>query len=287
MERVKILEQKNLIIPRPERLKETLAAIQKEGADKFHVLADFDRTLTKAFVNGEKSSSVIAQIRNSNYLGTDYNTKAHALFDKYSPFEHNTSLPFADRSKILREWWNEHHALMIASGLTEKILDEVVAKKTLQFRDGALDFIGALAGKNIPLIIMSAGSGDIIAKYLAQENRLTPNVHVVANKYKFDGQGRMIGVEEPVIHSLNKHEITLDGLPLFDQIKNRRNVMLLGDSVDDLGMIEGFDYDHLLKIGFLNEPNEAREKEFRERFDMIVSHDDNMNEVNNIIRTIN
>ena len=230
---------------------------------------------------------MIAQIRNSNYLGTDYNTKAHALFDKYSPFEHNTSLPFADRSKILREWWNEHHALMIASGLTEKILDEVVAKKTLQFRDGALDFIGALAGKNIPLIIMSAGSGDIIAKYLAQENRLTPNVHVVANKYKFDGQGRMIGVEEPVIHSLNKHEITLDGLPLFDQIKNRRNVMLLGDSVDDLGMIEGFDYDHLLKIGFLNEPNEAREKEFRERFDMIVSHDDNMNEVNNIIRTIN
>ena len=33
------------------------------GLGKLHVLADFDRTLTKAFVDGEKTPSIISELR--------------------------------------------------------------------------------------------------------------------------------------------------------------------------------------------------------------------------------
>lgn len=32
--------------------------------------------------------------------------------------------------------------------------------------------------------------------------------------------------------------------------------MLLGNGVDDIDMVEGFDYENLIKVGFLNEEAE-------------------------------
>lgn len=63
--------------------------------------------------------------------------------------------------------------------------------------------------------------------------------------------------------------------------------MLLGDSLGDLGMIIGFDYNNLLKVGFLNEDVERDLKEYKENFDVIITNDSNMDYVNNIIKQIN
>ena len=43
----------NVVIPNEERLEVLLKVFKEEGKDKIHVLADFDRTLTKAFIDGE------------------------------------------------------------------------------------------------------------------------------------------------------------------------------------------------------------------------------------------
>jgi len=52
---------------------------------------------------------------------------------------------------------------------------------------------------------------------------------------------------------MNKDETILKEIPeVYSAIKDRRNIILLGDNVGDLGMIEGFDYKNLLKVGFLN-----------------------------------
>ena len=48
------MEKENIIISNPKDLEEKIKGISKGGVNKLHVISDFDRTLTKAFVNGKR-----------------------------------------------------------------------------------------------------------------------------------------------------------------------------------------------------------------------------------------
>jgi len=85
---------------------------------------------------------------------------------------------------------------------------------------------------------------------------------------------------------LNKKEIFVKDFPAFSDVKERKNVILLGDGVDDIDMIEGFDYDNLIKIGFLNENVEENLPEFKKNFDAIILNDEEMDFVNKILKEI-
>jgi len=272
------------IISSIKNLGKIKSAIGAEGVEKLHVLSDFDRTLLKSFVDGQKSPSVIAQIRNGKFLTPDYAPRAHALFDKYHPIELDPKISREEKSKAMREWWSEHFKLLAECGLTKAVMEKIVATKTIRFRDGALEFIDFLHEKNIPLVIMSGAPGDMVAMYLAQEGRLYDNVHIIATFLKFDEAGKMIGIKELLIHSLNKYEIILKDFPVFGEIKNRPNVLLLGDSLDDVGMVEGFDYKNILKIGFLNEEVDANLENFKKTFDVVLLGDPGMEYVNNLLK---
>ena len=45
---------KNIIISNKKELETKIKRISGQGKEKFHVIADFDRTLTKAFVNNKQ-----------------------------------------------------------------------------------------------------------------------------------------------------------------------------------------------------------------------------------------
>ncbi len=274
----------NIIIPNKRTLEEKKKKILEEGKEKFHVLSDFDRTLTKAFVDGQKSPTVIAQIRNGKYLTSDYASKAHTLFDKYHPIEVNPKISINEKKKKMHEWWTEHFNLLVESGFNKKVIKEIVSKRTLEFRGGILEFINFLHNKNIPLIIMSAGPGDMIEEYLKQDKKLYKNIHVIANLYDWDKDGRAVKVREPIIHSMNKDETAIQNYPVFKKIKERKNVLLLGDGVEDIGVVKGFDYDNLISVGFLNENIDEQLELFKENFDVIISNDGSMSYVNKLLR---
>jgi len=276
----------DIIIPSIDKLEKIKIAFKKDRAQKIHVLSDFDRTLTKAVVGGQKSTSAIAQLRNGGFLTTNYAPRAHALYDKYSIFEHDQKLTTQEKTDKMNEWWKAHHDLLIECGLNKKSMDEIVAKRTLKFRDGALEFINLLKSNQIPLILMSGAPAYMIERYLAQDNMLSNIISIIANHYIFDKDGNMIGTQEPLIHSLNKYEITIQQFPIFEKIKNRTNVILLGDTIDDIGMITGFDYDNLLKIGFLNDKTDELLPAFKQKFDIIITDDGDMNFVNSLIQEI-
>ena len=67
----------NVIIPRPKEFKEKKKKIIKEGKEKLHVLSDFDSTLTKGAIKGRRSPSLIAQLREKDYISKEYAKKAH------------------------------------------------------------------------------------------------------------------------------------------------------------------------------------------------------------------
>lgn len=280
--------EENIVISNPEELEKIKKAISEDGAEKLHVLADFDRTLTTAFVDGKNVPSLISILRDGNYLTPDYSQKAKELYTKYHLIEIDSKIPAEQKKKAMEEWWTTHFDLLIKSGLNKKDLESVVETGKVKFRDGFADFIDFLKTRNIPLVIMSSsGLGrDAISMYLEREGKLNNNIYIISNSYEWDENGNAIAVKQPIIHVMNKDETAVQDFPVFDVIKNRKNVLLLGDSLEDIGMVKGFDYDNLIKIGFLNENVEENLEEYKRNFDVVILNDSSLDYINKLLRKI-
>jgi cytosolic 5'-nucleotidase 3 len=107
----------NIIIQNRDNFEELKERFKKDGAGKLHILADFDKTLTKAFVNEKKIPSLISVLRDENYLTPDYPAKANALYEKYHAIEINPNIPKQEKKEKMEEWWRLHFKLLIESGL--------------------------------------------------------------------------------------------------------------------------------------------------------------------------
>jgi cytosolic 5'-nucleotidase 3 len=276
MDNLLIVSSKNL-----ERIREN---ISRAGVSKFHVVADFDRTLTKPFVNGQKAPTVIAQIRNGDYLTPDYSPEAHKLYDIYHPIEINPNLAERVKKSKMNEWWEKHFELLYKCGVNKGVLQKIVSKRTLEFRAGALEFIDNLHDRNIPLVIISAGPGDMIKMYLEQEGRLYTNVYVIANFFRFDKTGKAIGLTGKMIHSLNKDETNLKGTEVYERVRKRKNILLLGDNEEDVDMVKGFKYENLIKVGYLNEDTEKHIEGFKERYDVVLFADSDLEYPSSLVK---
>ncbi|HLC47390.1 MAG TPA: hypothetical protein VJI75_06715 [Candidatus Nanoarchaeia archaeon] len=277
-----------IIIPNPGNLGQLKSRIRGAGYQNLHILSDFDRTLTYGAINGAKTPSIISMLRDGKHLTDDYAAKAHALFDKYHPIEIDQKIPVAEKKRFMQEWWETHNRLLIESGLSRADLEDIAKNGHVRFREGVPEFLDILHKYDIPLVILSAsGCGDAIQLFFKQIGKDYSNIYYVTNKLNWDKNGKAVSVNGPIIHCMNKDETVLKSIPeVYKSIKNRRNVLLLGDGIGDLGMIEGFDYLNLLKIGFLNFGYNDSRKEFERSFDIILQGDGNFDFVNVLIRDL-
>lgn len=81
----------------------------------------------------------------------------------------------------------------------------------LFFRDGCTEAFNKLFSKKIPIIVLSAGIGDVVELILMHENLFTDNVSVVSNFLKMskdnNGLSTIEGFKgEKLIHVFNKNE---------------------------------------------------------------------------------
>ena len=280
---------KNIIISDPEKLKKTIKAIAKDGFEKIHILSDFDRTLTRSFINNIEVPSLISILRDGNYLTPDYSKKAHALFNKYHSIEINPLISLFQKKKAMNQWWHKHFDLLIKSGLNKKDIKKSIQSNKIIFRKGALDFFNILHKKNIPLIIMSSdGLGKYsISLYFKHYKILYKNIHIISNEAIWDKNGNLIDFKKPIIHSANKDETIVKDFPnIYKKIKNKKNVILLGDLLDDAGIIAGFDYSNLIKIGFLNKNIEQNLEIYKKNYDVVLLNDCSMVYVKNLVNKI-
>ena len=273
----------NIHIANSKLFEEKVSKIKADGATKFHIVSDFDKTLTPAFIDGKKAETGISQLRAGGYLSPEYVEKAYALHAKYYPLEIDETLSIEERSKHMLEWWTEHLKIMIQYGLNKQVIDDLIQKRKLRPRERSLEFYVLLHELNIPLLIFSAGKGDLIEGFLKQERSLYHNIHIIANFYNFDKNGNVIGYKSSIVHTFNKNEIQLKNHPYYKEIVDRKNVMLLGDGIGDLGMTAGLSHDTVLRIGFLNE-NPEKLTLFEKEFDVVILNDSSMDYVNNLIK---
>lgn len=274
----------NIIIPDEKKLEKIKKKIKADGKEKFHVIADFDGTLTTAFVDGKEVPSIISVLRDGNYLTSDYAPKAKEYYKIYHAIEVDPKIPLENKKAKMQEWWERHFDLLIKSGLNIKDLEKVVETGNVRFREGILELIDLLHKNEIPLIIMSSSGlgGDVISMYLRKQGRLYDTIHIISNSYKWDDKGYAVSINKPIIHSMNKDETAIKNFPVFDIIRHRMNVLLLGNSLGDIGMIKGFDCKNLIKVGFCNEKEDSLE-DFEKNFDVVIVNDAGAGYVNEMI----
>jgi len=276
-----------IIIVNPKELEKKKKQISDDGAEKLHILSDFDRTITYGLNEGKRTPTVISQLRNDpKYLGEDYPKKASELFEIYHPIEIDPKIPLEKKKREMDNWWREHFNLIAEYDFTKKLIEQVVKEKPLRFRKGSLEFLTLLNKKNIPFIFMSAAPGDMIIEYLKENKLLLPNIDIISNLYEWDKNGKAIQIKQPVVTSVNKDETLIHKFPVYEKIKNRKNVLLFGDGLEDVGMVKGFDYKTLIKIAFLNENVEENLPVFKKVYDIILLGDQDMIYVNKLVKEI-
>lgn len=278
---------KDIYFHNKELLDQKIKDIKSQGLDKLHVVSDFDRTLTKCFLDDKIIPSTIALIREGGYLTEDYPEKAFALFDKYHPIEMDESLDKDYKAKMMQEWWSTHEKLLIESGMNESIINDIITKYPKIFRKGTFEFLEYLDKHNIPLLIFSSGVGNLIEKYLKKDNKLTPNISIISNIFNFNKDGFATGYKNKIIHIFNKSETKIEDKKYRELINKRNNVILLGDSLSDLGMVNDLDVHTIIKIGFLNQYNEKNLEEYKNNFDVVITKDGSMDYVNRLLNELN
>jgi len=258
----------------------TLERINNWNDSSIHILTDFDRTITVG--NSESSWSILSK---SNMVPKEYVEERQKLFNYYRPFEINETLDYDTKSKLMTEWWNKHIELFIKYKLSEHVINAAAKNlRVMSFREGAREFLENMRDRNIPVIIISAGIGNFIEQFLIKNNCNFDNIYIVSNFLKFEN-GIAIGVSDNIIHSLNKNEVALPA-EIKKIIENRKNIILLGDSISDINMARKDIRKDALKIGFLDEKVDENKPYYIEQFDVVCTNNTGYNELSQKLRIL-
>ena len=276
-----------IIISRQKQVEEKINKICTAGPEQLHVISDFDRTMTKSMVNGQKVMSSYARIRDGNYLSENFSKESSALFAKYHPIEVDPNIPLDIKKQKMKEWWEANWNLMLRCGMRREVVEAVAKDPSLQLRNGAKEFIESLGEHKIPLLIFSSGLGNIIAQFLENKELFLSHVHLVSNMFTTNEQGKCTGFTQPMITVFSKNEHSVTDPQYLKKIQERKNVILLGDSLGDIGMSEGIEHDTILRIGFFDkEEINGLRKQYIDAFDILLTEHADFSYVNELLERI-
>lgn len=277
----------NVHIANINRVNEVIKKFISDGPSKLQVISDFDHTLSSHTYNNISCPSCYSILDNSLLLPEDFRSRAAELRNIYYPIEIDPNLETEQKIPKMVEWWTEVRENLARSRISKDSLKQMVAESSARLRDGCDILFQNLEQHNVPLLILSAGLGDIIHEILEQKSKVYSNMKIVSNFMKFDEQNLMIGFEGDIIHTFNKNENAVHKSEYFEQLKARSNIILLGDSLGDLHMAEGAEENSVqLKIGYLNEKVEEALEKYKKSYDIVLAQTENMDLANTIISRI-
>lgn len=233
------------------------------------VVSDFDLTLTAG------SSAQCHDVFGTARL-PDLRAKFAPLLDFSTPFP--TELQGDG-------WWRAANAALCSSGAgLRDILPELVGAAPMRARPGAVALLRQLVALQVPVLIVSAGFCDVIEAFLASHGIPTPRdslLRISSNRIHFEARsGDVSSVSpDPPVTSNTKSEAYAHNAPWFDEHSSRHTLLVLGDRVSDLRVLDGVPagrFREIIRIGILNDEQDFDQPSgdfFRRYFDAIVCGD--------------
>jgi 5'-nucleotidase len=263
----------NIIIVDPDKFRAKKHKLISEGISNLQIVSDFDKTITKA--SGATTYGLLEQ---SKLLSQEYHEKVSVLYNKFYPIEIDQTLTIAEKIPHMVEWYNSANQLLVDEKINISLFDEMIKRSNMKLREFTPEFLQTAELSDIPVLIFSAGIGELIEHIFTYfEGRVHKNVHVVSNRLSMDEQGVIVGFKDPLIHVFNKNEVAVShdtGANWFKSVAHRKNMILLGDSPGDIGMATGLkNPGEIIKIGFLNYNVEKLLPAYKQLWDVIILND--------------
>ncbi|XP_027726324.1 7-methylguanosine phosphate-specific 5'-nucleotidase [Vombatus ursinus] len=286
-EQVKDLMKATVLMRHPQQVQEIILSLRKGGRNKLQVISDFDMTLTRFGFNGKRCPTSYNILDNSKLISEECQKKLKDLLHYYYPIEIDPNRTVKEKFPLMVEWWTKAHNLLCQQKIQKYQIAQIVRDSDAMLREGFETFFNTLYQSNIPLLIFSAGIGDILEEIIRQMNVFHPNIHVVSNYMEFDESGYLQGFKGNLIHTYNKNSSVLEDSKYFQQLQVKTNILLLGDSMGDLTMADGVSsVGNILKIGFLNDKVEEQREQYMDSYDIVLEKDETLDVVNGILTHI-
>ncbi|XP_077051676.1 cytosolic 5'-nucleotidase 3-like isoform X3 [Siphateles boraxobius] len=268
----------------PNRVEQILTSMRNAGSSTLQVISDFDMTLTRFAYNGKRCPTCHNILENSKLISEDCKDKLQNLLDTYYPIEIDSTRSVEEKLPLMVEWWTKAHELLVEQKISKDHLVRAVKESEAMLRDGYKQFFDHLHQMSVPLLIFSAGIGDVLEEVIRQAGAFHPNVKVFSNYMDFDDSGVLRAFKGELIHIYNKREGAVLNVEHFKELQSRCNVLLLGDSLGDLNMADGvMDLQNILKIGYLNDKVDERRQSYLNTYDIILEKDETMGVPNAIL----
>lgn len=244
-----------------EKILKKLSQFRAGGFGKLHLVLDFDRTLTTR--RNRQGQYITTWQLLQEYLSPEGKTQYTQLFEKYRPLEASGKMTSTDAIA----WWEGVLKIYRSNKL---LLEEVSleAEARMPARSYVRHLFRFTVRKKVPTVIISAGLKNIIELW-CQRNGIKPSI-IISTKLIFNKLGFLVGwYRHSLVHALNKKE---KGHKQVSKMrKNRPNIILIGDSIDDAGMVEGEDsVVRILIYAPRKDDDPERYKEALEKFDLVV-----------------
>lgn len=244
------------------------------------VIIDFDRTLTKG--DSESSWGVMPK---SGVIDKEYLKDRQNLYEYYRPIEIDLTLEFSKKEQLIKEWYEKHMRLFFKYKITKKNIKEAVENamkmEILKYRKGAREFLEYLNKNDVPIILLSAGIGNIIEEFLKVTNTNYDNIHIFSN-YMYFENNELVNFSENITHSLNK-KISASTKQIKEICDTKKELLLFGDVLEDAYMVEKDQDEKTVKVAFLEEKIKENFEIFAKKYDIVLTNNSSFDDVKEIL----
>lgn len=245
----------------------------------FAVLIDFDKTMTT--MDSDDSWTII---QNPKIMNPKLFIESSKLVDKYYPIEMDYTLSSKEKSSYMYDWYTKELDLYYQYDLTYDKLISCVKKGNVILRDGLKELLYSFYQNNIPVVILSAGIGNVIEEVLRLQGCLYNNITIMSNFFSFE-ENNLLPFHHDIIHTCNKN-IGLLPDDVKQQIDKKDYFLLFGDYIEDIHMVPKEDLRKTLSFGFLEKNVEINFKVYQDAFDVVLTDSSSFYDVKNIINSI-
>lgn len=286
IEEITILLKDNVHIRNKDHVEQLINDLVDGGKEKLQVISDFDQTLTKQQVDGQRCLTSFGIFSECKQLPSDYKSSSHKLYNFYRPIEIDPNISKEEKTHHMLQWYMEAQNLLKGFDFHQDEIHNAVASIGSPLRDGSQKMFQKLKDADVPVLVFSAGLGDVVSSVLQHNEVLYSNVHVISNFLKFDGP-KLDGFDGNLIHAFNKNEHAVKNSDYFKVLRTHTNVLLMGDVIGDADMAEGVeDSGTILKIGFLYDRVDECLEAYLDHFDIVLVDDQTMDVANELLELI-
>lgn len=239
------------------------SALKRLDPKDTYILVDYDRTITTY-----DSTTTWGMLEGNSIADITYIKEQKAVYEKYRKEEVKTNLNPKQKFNIMREWAVTAFNNIYKYRICEETINNVLkSNHGMKLRHDSAEFLRKMKEMEIPVIIISAGLGVFIEKYLSQQNVLFDNITIHSNFFVYEN-GSIISVRQPILHSANKGTVNYQ-----DQIIGRSNGILIGDQIEDIKTAKD---NECIKVGFCD-INTYYVEDYNRKFDITLTGESSFN----------